>query len=504
MGNSVSNNPPEKNDTGAVSVCTPPPDGQRIFRGALWSLVERVSTQLVAFLVTLVMARLLTPYDYGLIGMLLIFVELGAAVCTSGLSQALIKKGGGDAAEAGSVLIFNLLSGLALYGLIWAAAPWIARFYGIPELAPLARGIALVVPLRGAGTIWLATLSAALDFRRQAMATFIALLLAGTAGIAGALLGFGVWAIVAFYVGNALFTLLMLLAVTPGRKLSRWDAHSFASLYRFGINVTGATLADIVFNNAYLIAIGRCFPAADVGFFTRGRQLASVPPISVSEVLRRVAYPVLCRFENERAAMQRAAIRFLRMGMYIAVPMMLLLALNSESLVVTILGDKWRPAAELMSILCLGSIWVPMDALNLTLLPAGGNPAILLKTEFARKGIGVATLLCTLPFGVKWICIGYVISAVLGMMLSSAVSGRLYGIGFSRQMGSLSGIFLCAVLSAGGGAWLASLSGVPWISCLSGIVGGGAIYVFITWQYGFKEPRELISRLRLFFINKRS
>ncbi|MDE5652723.1 MAG: oligosaccharide flippase family protein [Muribaculaceae bacterium] len=426
--------------------------GRRSIRsGAVWSLAERVATQAVAFVVTLIMARLLTPDDFGLIGMLLILTEVGTALSTSGLSHALIRRGEPSPEEAGSVLLFNIFSGCLLYALIWIGAPAVARFYDIAELAPLARGMGLVVPLRALATVKLACLSVRLDFRRQALATSAALLGSGAVGIAASMADYGAWAIVGFHVSNALLSLVFVWIACPGVRFGRWNTATFRSLHRFGAGIMGAALADFAHNNAYMVAIGRLLPVADVGFFTRARQLASVPAISMSEVIRRVAYPVLCRCSSDREAMLAEGIRMMKIAMAVCAPVMLFLASISSPLILLILGEKWLPAAPMMTILCLGTLWIPLDVINLWLLPAAGHTKLLFRVELARKSAAIAILLATMAFGMIWICIGYAGAALLTMIFTACVTRRVSGLRLRRQFGPVGAIIAVAAIAVAGG-----------------------------------------------------
>lgn len=473
--------------------------GAKISNSAVWSIAERVSTQGVTFVVTLIMARLLTPEDFGLIGMLTIFVELGATLCTSGLTHALIKENGGTPAQAGSVLLFNLISGSILYGIVWLCSPFIAEFYNIPELCRLSRMIAVVIPLRGLSTLATARLMSRMYFKLMGIASIAALTTSGLIGIAAAIYWKNVDAIVAFQVANALFTLLALsLASARAGKISFRSPAEILPLLRFGIHISGSAISDFIYTNSYLIAIGKLFPAADVGYFSKGRQIASVPPISIGMVVKKVAYPALCRYGDDKDMLVGTAMKIMRVAMYVVFPLMVTIALNAESIVLSLLGEKWIASSTMLSILCIGTLLIPMDSVNLTLLPAGGRPDLMLKVEICRKIVGLTALLCSLPFGIFGICWGYVIASLSGAALCMFVSKKEFGISLRSQTDSVLRIMLPAYVAAGLAYRFSLCFSNVWLMMLIGCIGSMLAYYSITRIFGYEQLKDIRIALKKF------
>lgn len=302
------------------------------FRGGMWNGVGRFGAQLIGFVVTLVMARMLTPGDYGVVAMMIIFVEIGYAVSDSGMSNALIRSRRISAADAATVFSYNLTVSLLLYLAIFFSAPLIARFYEMPELVKVARVIGLNVPLRALGAVARARFIFGMDFRRPAAADITAGLVSGVAGIALASTGRGVMAIVIYQVLNAAIATVMLWLLSDDRAVlespekdsekdseSRkaawpklpsagkyrrcrrsagngerrkeehlregwgWSRESFRRLFGFGSRLLAAGLLDVVYRNLYLVVIGKVYRAADLGYFVRARQFASLPAVSVGK-----------------------------------------------------------------------------------------------------------------------------------------------------------------------------------------------------------------------------
>lgn len=491
------------NNSGA----TPPEGRQKAFKGVVWSLMERSSTQLATFVVTIILARLLTPEDFGLVGMLLIFIETGEALASSGFARALVKRGFKNPDDAPSALAFNVAAGVGIYGIIWFGAPLISEFYDLPRLTSIARVIALVVPLRAATAVSIGRLTASLDFKVQGIASFTAIILGGFLAIAAAVKGFGVWALVVYQIANNLF-LFIALTVASRRELGgtltfrRINLTSVKALFGFGWKLTAARLADVVYTNSYVMVIGLLFPVGDVGFFTRGRQLASVPAISCGEIVGRVAYPIICCLSDGRTdtdsegKLRRVFLEMIKLSMFVATPLMLTLLALSQPIIYCLLGEKWISAAPLMMVLCLGTLWIPLDSLNLILLPALNKPGTLMRLEILRKIIGLIFLGVSIPFGLDGICVGFAIASLATMVLTTHVVGKSIGVGTLSQIKAIGGILLISIMAAVA-SWSCSLIiENPLLQLISGLLAASVVYIVICRIFRRPEPAEIYKMLR--------
>lgn len=487
-----------------------PERSRSAFAGVLWSFAERGSTQLATFVITIILARLLTPTDFGLIGMLLIFVEIGEALATAGLTETLIKRGFRNPGDAVAATLFNAVAGIIIYLIIYFTSPAIAEMYSIPQLVPLARALAILIPVRAVTSVGIARLTRNMDFRSQAVASLTAILISGVVAVVSASSGLGVWALVVFQVGRAVILFIGINIITlPLRKREgkgRIELPVIKSMLRFGSGLTGARLVDIAYNNSYLMAIGLMMPPADVGFFTRGRQFACVPSISFGEVIRRVAYPVLCKLNESSVGnddelgsddkRRELLMRLVSLVMFVAVPVMLTLAALSESIIGVLLGDKWLVAAPIMSIICLGTLWVPFDSLNLTVLPATGRSGALFRIELLRKAIGLIFLAVTLNFGLLWICGGYAVSALVSAIATAEFCGRRLQAGALRQFRGISRIILLG-LFASSVAWICGniTSSYP-VRLIVGVGTSFAVYLLLAVSLRLPELPALSRYLR--------
>ena len=469
--------------------------GLRTFRGVVWSFAERFSSQAIGFVVILVMARLLTPADYGLVGMLTIFIELGAALTDSGFSQALIRRHDRTQADTSTAFFFNVGAGLALYLLIWVLAPHIAGYYGQPLLKPLARVIGLLIPVNALTVVQRALLSAALDFRTQTRACIIAYIISGAAGIAMAYAGWGVWSIALYQIlSQGLLCLVLWILCKWGPSL-KFSLQSFRSMFGFGSRLAVAGLLDILYRNAYLLVIGKVYKAADLGYFTRAQQIGGFMSANVSGVVQKVSYPALCHFQNDDEALRKAFLKIESVVCFCIFPMMWALIALPDATVYLLLGHKWMYAATLLPVLSLSFMWHPVQSLNLQLLQVKGRSDLFLRVEIVKKLFGVSVMLLAVSYGLEAMCWSLVAGSAFSLICNSWYNGRLYGIGLWRQLRNVGPVFIAGGVAAAAACGAASAVGPYWLKLIAGLAAGAAVY--FGWAFVAKRPEPAILRKNL-------
>ena len=325
---------------------------QKTVKGVIWSTLERFSVQGIQFVVMIIMARMLTPNDYGLVGMLAVFIAVSQSLVDSGFSQALIRKQDRTETDNSTVFYFNIIVGFILYGLLFASAPFIADFYNEPQLTAITRVIGLSVLFNSLVVVQRALLTIKIDFKTQAKAALTAAIISGILGIWMAASGYGVWSIVAQQLANLGINTLLLWILSHWRPSLIYSWKSFHELFGFGSKLMVSGLIETIYRNIYLIVIGRIFSAADLGYYTRAHQFTDFPSSNVSGIIQRVTYPILCSIQNENERLSDVYRRFLRLSAFIVFPLMMGLAAVAEPLVLTLLKEQWLFAATLISIIC--------------------------------------------------------------------------------------------------------------------------------------------------------
>lgn len=467
-------------------------------KGTIWSSVERFSVQGIAFVVMIIMARILTPEDYGLVGMVTIFIAVSQSLVDSGFSQALIRKQDRTETDNSTVFFFNIAVGLFLYLILFLCAPLIARFYDQPLLTPLTRLISLSVLINSFVVVQRALLTVKIDFKTQAKASLSAAVTAGAVGITMAYTGFGVWAIVWYQLVNLAVNVGLLWVFSRWRPRLLYSWASFRELFSFGSKLALSGIIDTLYNNIYLIVIGKVFKASDLGYYTRASQFAQFPSSNLSAIMQRVTFPVLCTIQDDDDRLRSVYRRFLRLSAFVVFPLMCGLAGVSYPFIRLILGEKWLFSAELLQIICLSMMWYPVHAINLNLLQVKGRSDLFLRLEIIKKCVGVAILCATVPLGLVAMCWGSLLSSILCLVINTHYTGKLIQVGFLMQMRDLLPTLLYS-LSMGAFVLLTVnvIPGSDWLRLASGILTGIIFFLIattLTRSRDLQELRQLIKR----------
>lgn len=469
---------------------------QKAAKGILWSTVERFSVQGVQFLIMIVMARLLTPHDYGLIGMLAIFIAVAQSLIDSGFSQALIRKQDRTEVDNNTVFYFNIVVSAWLYVILYVSAPFVADFYDTPQLCPVMRVVCLGIMFNSLAVVQRALLTIRIDFKTQAKAALTAAVTSGVVGIAMAYHGFGVWSLVTQQLLNLVINtgLLWLLSKWRPRLVYSWQ--SFHELFAFGSKLLASGLLDTIYRNIYPIVIGKLFSASSLGHYTRAHQFSEFPSSNLTGIIQRVTYPVLCEIQDDDERLSNIYRRFLKLSAFVIFPLMVGLSSVAQPFVNIILGQQWGFCGQLLQIICFSMMWYPIHSINLNLLQVKGRSDLFLRLEIIKKVLGVSVLCITAPFGLVVMCYGSIFNSLVALAINTYYTGKLINVGFLRQMHDLlPTIALCLTMFALILSVNCFLPGDVTKLC-AGIVLGVAFYSLSSYVLKFSEFKELISLVR--------
>ncbi len=468
---------------------------KKTFVGTLWSAVERFGVQLVAFLVTLVMARILTPDDYGLVGMLTIFIAVSQSLIDAGFSQGLIRKRDVAESDTSTVFYFNIAASISLYLLLWFCAPLIAGFYDMPQLVILTRVLSTGIIINSLAMVQRALFTIRLDFKTQAKASFSASILSGAIGIWMAYAGYGVWALVGFQLINYFCITLFLWIVSPWRPKWIFSTKSFKELFSFGVGIAASSVIDNLYRNLYLLVIGKWFRADTLGFYTRAQQFGEIP-IIFSTVLQRVSFPVLCSEKDADVQLVKMLRKFIRIASYLTFPLMFGMAAVAKPMIVGVLGEKWEFSAILLQILCLGLMWYPVSVLNQNMLQVKGKSGMFFRLEFIKKVIGVAIICATLPFGLIPLCLGQMFNWWITIIISGIYTRRVIPFGIGEQLLAVLPTFICSALMGLGSWWVTQFFNPGIIGFVAATAAGILIYLLMSLTILKTDFLELLSLIR--------
>lgn len=391
----------------------------KALQGVMWSAVDRFSSQGISFLISIVIARLLTPHDYGLVAMVGIFISIAQAFVDSGLSSAIVRKKDRTAIDLSTAFFVNVFIGILCYMVLFFAAPYIAQFYQEDELCSIIRAMGIIFFLFSFSNIQQAILSIKIDFRTKTKISLLSVLISGTLGITFAYIGFGVWALVLQQIAFALSRTISLWFFVSWRPIAVFSINAFRSLFSFGSKMLLTSLLNSIFNNIYSIVIGKKFSASYLGYYSRAEQFAQFPSSNITNIIKGVTFPTMALIQDEEDRVKANFYRIQKIVTFIVFPLIIGLATVSSPLILLLLSEKWLYSAKLLKIVCLALIWNPVYMQNLNFLEVKGHGGYILKSETSAKSIGVLLLILMIPLGLEAVCWGQVITNLISVCISS-------------------------------------------------------------------------------------
>lgn len=464
-------------------------------RGLFWSSVDRFSSQGVSFVFSIFLARILTPSDYGIVAMIVVFMAVAQAFVDSGFSSALIRKPHLSEADKSTAFYFNIIVGVVCYGILFLISPLVADFYDEPLLSPIIKVTGLSIIFNSLCVVQRALFTIAVDFRSQAIISLICTIVSGVIGLVMAYHGFGVWALVVQSTGSALFNCMLLWLFSRWRPVTGFSKTSFRYLFNFGSKVLGSGLLDTLYNNAYPIVIGKFYNPIQLGLFSRAQGYASLPSSNITGILQRVTFPVLSLMQNDDEKLASNYRRILRVSAFVVFPSMLMLAAVATPLIRVMITSKWDGCVQFLQLLSLAMMWYPIHAINLNLLQVKGRSDLFLKLELYKKLLGVLILSCTIPMGVMGMCWGLVIGSILSLGINTYYTGTLIRVGFLKQVRDLLPILLNSIVMGFIAYYLTTIINGSLISLLTASCVAITYYIGSSYLLRFPELYEIISVL---------
>ncbi len=471
---------------------------QKTFKGVIWSSVERFSTMGIQFAFGVLIARLLSPADYGLIAMLGVFMAVAGCFVDSGFSSALIRKPDRTEADLATAFYFNIVVALVAYAMIYMAAPYIAAFYETPLLTPVARVVGLNIIIGSLGGLQGTMLTIRLDFKTSMWISLGGVLLSSPLTLYLAYAGWGVWALVFSSVFSRTFGTVMLWCIVRWRPRAGFSLKSFKALFGFGSKLLASGLLDVLYGNIYTVVIGKQFSATDLGYYGQANHLAQMPSSNITGIMGRVSFPVLSSIQNEDARLQMAYRKFLRLSAFVIFPLMVGLAATADPLIRFLYTEKWAQTIPLLQVLCFALMWYPIHAINLSLLQVKGRSDLFLRLEIIKKLIGVATLCVTIPMGLFAMCAGRVFTSLICLAVNTHYTGKLIELGYWRQMADLCPT-LCHSLVCGALAYAVQFclpEGELLLRVLVATAAGGLYYILANALLRTMEWQEMLTLIR--------
>lgn len=374
--------------------------------GVLWSAIERFSLQGVQFIINVLMARLLLPSDYGMIGMLAVFLQISQTFIDSGFSDALVQKKDRTETDLSTVFYFNIVISVLLYLLLFIGAPFIAQFYHMPELTLVTRIVMLNLIFSSFAAVPKIILVIKIDFKTQSKISLISAVVSGGIGITMAYKGYGVWSLVFQSLLNILLITFLSFYYINWRPLKTFSKDSFQNLFSFGSKLLFSRLIHALYYNLYAIVIGRRYSSAELGYYTRAEQFAIFPSGNINAIISRVTFPILSSIQDDDERLASAYRKYIKLASFLIFPLMIGLAVLAKPLIILLLTEKWIMTVVLLQILCFDWMFDHLSIINLNLLYVKGRSDWAFRLEIIKKTIATLILLLSIPFGIEGMCWG--------------------------------------------------------------------------------------------------
>ena len=411
---------------------------QKVLSGLFWRGFDQFGTQAVQFLVSVVLARLLMPKDFGLAALLLVFIALAQVVVDGGFGSALIQKRDADAIDYCSVFFLSIGVGICLYLACFLAAPLFGALYGEPELVPLLRVLGLSLLLGALNGVQNAILTREMRFRRNFLVNIVGILIYGCAGISLARCGWGVWSLVGAQLASALGRTGCLWLGVSWRPEWRFSWDSVRQMFRFGSRWLGSQVLTWLYVNMFTLVIGKLFLPATLGFYTRGYGFAALLMLSVSGTISAVMFPALSSCQADPQEVKRLLRRANRTSAFALFPLLAIVAVTAKPLIVLLYTAKWLPAVPFLQVSCLTVAFWPMIGANGQGAMALGRSDMLLRLEIINRIAGVVVLVATVPFGIMAMVIGQAVhSAVIAVGVYTWANRTILAYTFREQIGDI-------------------------------------------------------------------
>jgi teichuronic acid exporter len=466
--------------------------------GFKWSSLDKLGKLGGQFVVGIILTRLLDPVDYGLIGMITIFIVIGQSLINSGFGQALIQKKDADNVDFSTVFYFNIFASLLIYLILFLSAPLIARFYDQPQLIPLIKVICISFVIDAFGLVHVTWLTKNLHFKAPSLIGIISVIISGTISIFMAYRGFGVWALVTHTVLRSIITSFSLWWVSKWKPLLVFSIRSLKKLFSFGSKILIAGLMQSIFENLYFLIIGRFYIAESLGYYTRAVQFKDLPVKTITAVVQNVTFPVFSALQDDDGKLISGYTKVLRMLAAIVLPLMVIIFITSGPLIQMVLGEKWLPVIPYLKLMALyGWIYI-IFTINTQIVVVRGRSDYYLQIQIIDKIMIIVALFLTYRYNIMTIIYGHMAATVITAVVTSIYLRKVINISFLYQIRNiLPFIFAASIMLMSGIILEKYITNDLWY-LLSSVSLSFLVYIFLLWLLKVDELKSGIRMAKNF------
>lgn len=471
----------------------------KTIKGTFWSAADTFLAQGVTFVVGIVLARLLSPEEYGLIGIVTIFTTVMFGIVDSGFSNSLIRKNDVRDEDYNTLFIFNLLVSILLFALLFVSAPWIATFFDRPQLVELVRVMGLLLIFQALSIVQNTILTKRIDFKTKTKASVTSAIVSGVVGIGMAFAGFGVWSLVAQQLSRQLIYSILLWAFNKWCPKMKLSIASLQYMWSFGWKLLISGLLDNIWKELYQVVVGKFYTPATLGQYTRSQQYAGLLSSNITSIVQRVTFPVLSEMKGDKERMVSAYRRIIKTTMFITVVLMFSMGAVSEPLLFCLIGPQWHQAAIFLPLICVSMSLYPLHAINLNMLQVQGRTDIFLHLEIVKKILAVAPICIGIFVNIYWMLVCSIIVGVISFFLNSYYTGKRLGYSSWMQIKDVAPSYGIGFVIAISTYFIKYLTLSHWIILILQIIVGAVVFLTLCNLTKLEEYIETKNVLQQYF-----
>lgn len=473
---------------------------KKTLSGIFWSALQQFSTQGITFLVSIILSRLLTPEEFGLIGMISILIGLGSVLMEGGLGQSLIRTENPDDEDYTTVFYFNLIGSLIIYFLCYVSSPYIASFYRQPLLESIIKCYCLIFIINAFSSIQYTRLSKQMKFKKEMTIAIPSIIVSSIVGVSLALLNYGVWSLVYSALTQSVLSSIQLWIRSDWKPSLSFSWYKFKYHFHYGYKLTLSGVLDTFFNNVYIIVIGKFFAPSQVGYYNRADTLKQVPVNNIAAILNKVTFPLFAEVKDDDVRLKDIYKRIMQIVLFMVAPILLILSALAEPLFRFLFTERWLPAVPFFKVLCWNGILYPIHAYNLNILKVKGQSDLFLKLEIIKKIIVTIIIIISIQYGIMYLLYGGVIASILHFYINSYYTGKILKYTSLDQTKDLLPIIILASFVAGivyfGDYFVKTFIGYDIFRLLFGTILGAGIYLGVAYAYKLNAFIDLIKILK--------
>lgn len=405
-----------------------------VLNNLIWKFGERIGAQCVSFIVSIVLARLLLPADYGLVTMVTIFITIANVFVSNGFGESLVQKKDADNVDFSTIFYFEIVFSFGIYMILFITAPYIADFYNEPVLCNVLRVFALRVPLAGINSVQQAYVKKKMIFKKFFFSTIIGTIVSAVVGIALAYRGFGVWALIAQYLCNSVMDTVILWVTVKWRPNLVFSVTRLKELVAYGWKIMAAGLINSFYSQLRSLVIGKVYTASDLAYYNRAQQFPQLLVTNVNASIDGVLFPAMSNEQNDKKRIVRIMRRSIKVSSFVLFPLMVGLAVVSTPLIRLILTEKWLPCVPYLQVICIQFMLQPIQTANLQAIKALGRSDLFLKLEIIKKIVGILSILMVMRMGVMAIAVTEVLYSVYASVINASPNKKMLGYGYKAQI----------------------------------------------------------------------